>query len=77
MSNFEKTRTEQQRATIAAVFAITRDAMPDEDDEVIMLTSEIDMPPDEPRRVMISHFVRGEAAQQMVDQGFITEAPLQ
>ena len=77
MSNFEKTLTAQQRATIAAAFAIIHDSMIDAGEEVIMLTSEIDAPPDEPRRILISHFVRGDAAQQMVDQGFITEAPLQ
>ena len=77
MSNFEKTLTEQQRATIAAAFAIIHDSMIDAGEEVIMLTSEIDTPPGEPRRILISHFVRGDAAQQMVDQGFITEAPLQ
>ncbi len=74
---FQKDFTEEQRATLAAAFAIIHDAMIEAGEEVIMLTSELDTPPGEPTQVLISHFVRGSSASELVKRGFITDAPLQ
>lgn len=74
---FDKTFTEEQRATIAAAFAIIHDAMIEAGEEVIMLSSELDTPAGEPSQVLISHFVRGASAGELVKRGFITDVPLQ
>ncbi len=64
---FQKDFTEEQRATLAAAFAIIHDAMIEAGEEVT----------GEPTQVLISHFVRGSSASELVKRGFITDAPLQ
>lgn len=75
--SFEKQFTEEERATISAAFGLIHDAMVEAGEEVIMLTSELDASPGAPSEVLISHFVRGGAAQKLASRGAFTEAPLQ
>ena len=74
---FQKDFTEEQRTTLAAAFAIIHDAMIEAGEDIIMLTSELDTVPGEPNEVLISHFVRGSSASELMKRGFITDSPLQ
>lgn len=74
---FSKDFTEAERATLDAAFGILHDAMVEAGEEVIMMTAEVDTGPGEPPQVLISHFIRGTKAMEMVARGFTLDTPIQ
>lgn len=67
---FNKEFTQQQRATIDAAFGIIHEAMIESGEDAIMLTAELNTAPGEKAETLIIHFVRGQAADELVARGF-------